>query len=335
MSELPPAVQLSEMLTAYWTSQAIYVAAKLGIADLLAAGSKTADQLAKATATQPAALYRMLRMLASQGVFAEEGDRRFRQTPLSECLRGDVPGSQKAFATMMGEEHYRASAELLYSVQTGKTAFEKVFGAPVFDYLSKHPVEAANFDAAMVSVHGRETAAVLDAYDLSQVGLLADVGGGNGSLLIGALTRHPKLRGLLFDLPGVIVRAKANVARAGLSDRMTFVAGSFFESVAEGADVYLMRHIIHDWNDEQCATILRACHRAMRDDARLLIVESIIPPGNERFFGKLLDLIMLALPGGKERTEEEYRALLQGAGFRLTSITPTASEVSVIEGRKE
>ncbi len=215
MSQLPPAVQLSEMLTAYWTSQAIYVAAKLGIADLLAAGPKTTDELANDTATQPAALYRLLRMLASQGVFAEEGDRRFRQTPLSECLRGDVPGSQKAFATMMGEEHYRASAELLYSVQTGKTAFEKVLGAPVFDYLSKHPEQAAIFDAAMVSVHGRETAAVLDAYDLSNVGLLADVGGGNGSLLIGALTRHAKLKGLLFDLPGVIERAKANVARAG------------------------------------------------------------------------------------------------------------------------
>jgi len=334
MTQLPPNVQLSGMMTAYWTSQAIYVIAKLGLADLLAAGPKTADELAQATEVQSAALYRLLRALASQGVFAEDAEHRFCHTPLSECLRQDVPGSQKAIAIMMGEEHFQACGELLHSVRTGETGFQKVYRAPIFEYLSKHPEQAAIFDAAMVSVHGRETAAILDAYDLSKVGLLADIGGGNGSLLIGTLGRHPRINGLLFDMPGVIERAKANVASAGLTERMKFVAGSFFESVPTGADVYMMRHIIHDWNDEQATTILRACHRAMGDSARLLVLESVIPPGNEPFFGKLLDLIMLALPGGKERTEEEYKRLFEGAGFRLASITPTTTEVSVIEARR-
>jgi O-methyltransferase domain/Dimerisation domain len=334
MTQPPPNVQLSSMLTGYWTSQAIYVAAKLGIADLLVAGPKTAEELAKAAGVQAAALYRLLRALASQGVFAEDDRRYFRSTPLSDCLRQDVPGSQKAIAIMMGEEHYRACGELLHCVRTGETGFEKVFGTPIFEYLSKHPEQAAIFDAAMVSVHGRETSAILDAYDFSGVGLLADVGGGNGSLLIGTLGRHPKINGLLFDSPGVIERAKANVEAAGLTGRMKFIAGNFFESVPAGADVYMMRHILHDWNDQQATTILRACHRAMGDSARLLVLESVIPPGNDPFFGKLLDLIMLALPGGKERTEEEYRRLFEGAGFRLTGITPTATEVSVLEARK-
>jgi hypothetical protein len=326
---------LSSMLIGYWTSQSIYVAAKLGLADLLKDGPKTAQQLAEVTKTQPDALYRLLRALASVGVFREDEYRRFVLTPLAEQLRGDVPNSQRAFAIMVGEEHYRCWGDLMYSIQTGKTSFEKIYGEPIFDWMSKHAEQAAVFDQAMVSVHGRETGAMLDAYDFSDIGTLADVGGGNGSVLRGVLTRYPKMRGMLCDLSGVIERAKPLIAKDGLADRLQTIPTNFFESVPEGADAYLMRHIIHDWNDEQSLTILRNVRRAIGKDGRLLLIEGIIPPGNDPNFSKLLDLNMLLIPGGKERTESEYRDLYSKAGFRLSSITATRSDVSVIEGRPE
>ena len=205
---------------------------------------------------------------------------------------------------------------------------------PLFDFLQKHPEEAKEFDLAMVGVHGRETAAMLDAYDLSDLGCLAGFGGGNGSVLTSVLQKYPKLRGILFDLPGVAERAKANVEACGLAARCQVVGGSFFESVTPGADAYLMRHIIHDWDDAKALTILRNVHKALKADGNLLVVESVIPPGNAPSFGKLLDLVMLVAPGGAERTESEYRKLYEAAGFKLTSIVPTMAEVSVIEGKK-
>jgi predicted O-methyltransferase YrrM len=255
-------------------------------------------------------------------------------TPLAQCLRSDLPGSQHALAIMCGEEHYRAWGELLYSVQTGQTAFDKLYGMPVFDFLSRHPEQAKIFDAAMVGVHGRETAALIEAYDLSGITVLADIGGGNGSLLTGVLQKYPALRGILYDLPAVAQRAKANLQSAGLAERCQVIGGSFFESVPSGADAYLMRHIIHDWDDAKAITILRNVHRAIGKEGRLLVVEDVIPPGNEPSFGKLLDLTMLVVPGGKERTEDEYRALYKAGGFDLTRIVPTKAGVSVIEGEK-
>jgi ubiquinone/menaquinone biosynthesis C-methylase UbiE len=321
------------MLTGYWISQALYVAAKLGIADQLTKGSRSADDLAQATKTHALSLYRLLRALASVGVFADDGRGRFSLTPLAECLRSDVPGSQRALAIMTGEEHYRAWGELLYSVQTGKTAFDKLYGMPVFDFLSKNPEQAEVFDAAMVGVHGRETAAMTDAYDFSGIAVLADIGGGNGSLLTTVLKKYPAMRGILYDLPGVTERAKANLRATGLADRCTVIGGNFFESVPVGADAYLMRHIIHDWDDEKATKILHNVHRAIGKEGRLLVVEGVIPPGNDPSFGKLLDLTMLVIPGGKERTKEEYRKLYEAGGFHLTRIVPTKAEVSVIEGR--
>ena len=335
MDQPSPQEQMNRMLTGYWISQALNVAAKLGIADLVKHDPRTADDLASATKTHAPSLYRLLRALASVGVFTDVGQGRFSLTPLAECLRSDVPGSQRALAIMACEEQFRAWGDLLYSVQTGKTAFDKQFGMPIFDYLSKHPEQAKVFDAAMVGVHGRETAAMLDAYDFFGIQTLADIGGGNGSLLTTVLTKHPAMRGILYDLPGVTERAKANLQAAGLADRCQVIGGSFFESIPTGADAYLMRHIIHDWDDDKSTKILQNIHRAMGNEARLLVVEGVILPGNDPSFGKLLDLAMLVNPGGKERTEEEYRKLFEAGGFHLTKIVPTKGEVSVIEGRKQ
>jgi SAM-dependent methyltransferase len=333
--ELPsPPEKISQMLTGYWISQALYVAAKLGLADLLVDGPRAADDLAKRSGTHAPSLYRLLRALASVGVFAEQTDRRFALTPLAECLRSDRLGSQRALAIMAGEEHFRAWSEFLSCIQTGKPAFDRVYKVPVFDFLSRNPEQAKVFDAAMVGVHGRETAAMLDAYDFAAIGVLADIGGGNGSLLTAALKRHSAMRGILYDLPGVIERARTGITAAGLADRCQLIAGNFFESVPPGADAYLMRHIIHDWDDDQSLRILQNIYQAMGPRGKLLLVEGVVPPGNEPSFTKLLDLNMLAIPGGKERTEPEYRKLFETAGFRLTQIVPTNCEVSVIEGEK-
>jgi hypothetical protein len=327
-----PAQHLNQLICGYWHSQCVYVAAKLGIADLLANGPRSLDDLAKQTGTHRPSLFRLLRALASLGVFAEGPGQSFALTPAAEPLRRDVPGSQWAMAVMMGEEHFHAWSELLYSVQTGKTSFDKIFGRPVFEFLSQNPEQAALFDKAMVGVHGRETSAMLDAYDFSTFTSVADVGGGNGTTLCGILKRHPSIHGTLFDLPGVIGRAGSVVQAAGLADRAHLVSGDFFESVPGGVDAYVLRHIVHDWEDEKAIRILSNVRRAIRDDGRLLVVESVIPPGNEPFFGKLLDLTMLVIPGGQERTEQEYRDLFGKAGFRLARTVPTATEVSVIEG---
>jgi hypothetical protein len=325
---------MNRMITGYWTTQMVYVAAHLRLADLIAKRPQSAEELAQQTQTHAPSLYRLLRALASLGVFAEDSAAKFSLTPLAECLRSDVPGSQWAMAVMSGEEHYTAWGELLYSVQTGKIAFDKLYGMPVFEFLSRNVDQARTFDAAMVGIHGRETSAMTDAYDFSGLKVLADVGGGNGSLLSFVLKKHPSLKGILYDLPGVVERAKSELQKAGVADRCQVIGGSFFESVPPGADAYLMRHIIHDWDDEKSTLILRNIHRAMKDDARLLLIEGVIPPGNDPNFGKLLDLTMLTIPGGKERTEREYRELFSAGGFELTRIVPTAAEVSVIEGRR-
>lgn len=334
MDQPSPQEQMNRMLTGYWISQALYAAAKLGIADLVKDGPRTTDDLASTTKTHAPSLYRLLRALASVGVFTDIGQGQFALTPLAECLRSNVPGSQRALAIMNGEEQYRAWGDLLYSVQTGKTAFDKQYGMPIFEFLSKNAEQAKVFDAAMVGVHGRETAAMLDAYDFSGIKTLADIGGGNGSLLTTVLKKHTTMRGILYDLTGVTERAKANLQAAELADRCQVIGGNFFESIPTGADAYLMRHIIHDWDDDKSTKILQNIHRAISNDGRLLVVEGVILPGNEPSFGKLLDLVMLVIPGGKERTEEEYRKLYEAGGFNLTKIVPTKGEVSVIEGKK-
>jgi ubiquinone/menaquinone biosynthesis C-methylase UbiE len=327
-----PKAKLLRMLTGYWLSQAIHVAARLGIADLVKDEPKTAAELARLTGTHPLALHRLLRALASVGIFAADEDGRFGLTDMARCLL-DEPMSQRAVALMLGDEHYASWGQLLYSVKTGKPAFDHLYGKPVFDWLSEHPEQAKIFDAAMTGFHGEETQKIIDAYDFGGFKTVVDVGGGNGSVLTAVLSRYPGVRGILYDLPGVIDRARGSLAKAGLAERCQAVAGSFFEKIVPGGDCYLMRHIIHDWTDEQSFTILKNVRKVIPSEGRLLIIEMVIPPGNEEHFGKLLDLNMLVIPGGQERTEARYRALLKQAGFALELIVPTKAEVSIVEGR--
>jgi hypothetical protein len=324
-------LELLKLSTGYWISQALYVAAKLKLADLLKDGPRSSVDLSKATKTHPQALYRLLRALASIDVFAEENGK-FKLTPLAQGLRSDVLGSHWAVAVMTGDEHYRAWGDLLYSIETGKPAFDRIYGKPPFDYLAEHPENAKIFDAAMTGIHGNETRAMLDAYSFAGYGTLVDVGGGNGSLLMAILRHTPSLKGILYDLPHVVERAAAAIQREGMANRCTPVAGSFFESVPSGHDAYLMRHIIHDWDDEKALTILRNCRKAIKPTGKLLLVEAVIPPGNDPSWSKFLDLNMLLIPGGQERTETEYRQLFKAADFLLTRIVPTTTEISVIEG---
>jgi len=331
MESESPERQLAQMLSGYWVTQAVYVAAKLGLADLLKDGPLSFEELAAQAGAHPRSLYRLLRALASLGVFAEESDGRFALTPLAERLRSDVAGSQRSFALMLGEEHYQAWGELLYSVQTGEIGFDRVFEQPIFEYLAEHPDKGQIFDDAMTGIHGRETAEVLSAYDFGQFGTVADIGGGNGSQLTAILQANAEVRGILFDRPEVIGRSIPRLQEAGVADRCDAVGGNFFDSVPAGADAYLLRHIIHDWDDDNALTILTNCRGAMRDGGKVLVVESVIPPGNEPFFGKLLDLTMLVIPGGMERTEAQYRGLFEEAGLRLAQVVATRGEVSVLE----
>jgi ubiquinone/menaquinone biosynthesis C-methylase UbiE len=310
------------MITSYWTSISIHVAAKLKIADLMKDGPKSTDQLAQATHTQPQALYRLLRALSSVEIFSEDAQGRFSLTPMAECLL-DVHGSQRAVALMMGDEHFRTWGELLYSVQTGKPAFDHIYGKPVFDWLSEHPDQAKIFDAAMTGFHGPETQAMIDAYDYTGIGTLVDIGGGNGTVLSAVLKKYPALQGILYDLPGVIDRAKKHLADAGLAVRCQTIAGSFFEAAPSGGDAYQMRHIIHDWTDEQCHTILSHIRKVIPKHGKLLVIEMVIKPRNEPQPAKWLDLNMMVIPGGKERTEAEYRDMYAKTGFHLERIVPT------------
>jgi SAM-dependent methyltransferase len=321
--------RLTELTIGSWFTQAIYVAAELGIADLLIDGPKTAEELAQATNAHGNALYRVLRALASADIFSEDEEGRFYLTPVAENLRSDVPSSLRSFAIMTGTELYQSWGNLLYSAKTGKGGFDKTYGKPFFQYMTEHPDRHAIYDKAMM-VHGiAETEPMLDAYDFSAFETVMDVGGGNGLMLAAILNRHPAVKGILFDLPAVADRAKESFSDPDLSDRCQVVGGDFFTSVPS-ADVYVLRHIIHDWDDDDAITILSNCRKAMNPEGRVLLVETVIPPMNEPCFGKWLDLMMLIV-GGRERTEEQYRRLLPRVGLELNRIIPTAHEISIVE----
>ncbi len=338
MSERQPWQQVFERIIGSWVSRAIYAAAKLRIADHLAAGPRSAGEIAAAVGVAPWPLYRVLRALADEGVFAQQADGRFRLNAAAELLREDGADSMWAMAVMLGEEQHRCWGDLLETMRTGQPAFERLFGRPVFDYLGEHPEQARIFDAAMTGFSGRETRAILDAYDLSGVKTLADIGGGAGSRLAGILGRYPAMRGLLFDLPRVVQRACPMLEAAGLSERCDVQGGDLFERAPVGGDAYVLGHIIHDWDDAKAGRILDNLRRAMSSGARLLLVEYVLPDvgavssGDGASLGKWLDLHMMVAAGGLERTEAEYRRLFGAHGFRLTRVVPTTGNVSVIEG---
>lgn len=322
---------MNQMLGSYWITQAIYAAAELGIADLLANGPLTVEELASRSGSNSSALYRVLRALASVGIFSESGDRKFSLTPMAENLRSDIPGSQRSFAIMSGTEFFQTWGSLLHSVRTGEDAFSKVYGKAFFEYMTDNPDRHRIYDAAMNSIHDLETEPVLNAYDFSQFRSLVDVGGGNGLKIAKILKRNPSLKGILFDLPAVAESARSVMSDFGLSERCEIIGGDFFSSVPAGADAYIMRHVIHDWKDDMAMKILKNCREAMNPGGKVLVVESVIPEGNTPCFGKWLDLMML-LVNGMERTEEQYRQLFKAAGLRLNRVVPTAHEVSIIEG---
>jgi ubiquinone/menaquinone biosynthesis C-methylase UbiE len=325
--------KLTQILWGAALSRAVCTIAELGIADQIGAGSpQSVDSLAGATGTHERSLYRILRFLASHGIFQEKGNRQFGHTPLSHCLRSDAEESFRPAARMM-HRVYPAWDGLHHAGITGEPGFNKIFGQPMFDYIGKHPDLAPIFDAGMTAIHGHETTAMLEAYDFGAIHVLADIGGGNGSLMGTVLQRYPKLKGLLFDLGHVVGRARESFKAYGVEGRCSVIEGNFFESVPSGADAYLFRHIIHDWTDEQSVQILNNCRRVIPDQGRLLIIEAVVQTGNEPSLARDFDMVMLTFPGGIERTEEEYRLLLEQAGFQLSSITPTASVISVVEGK--
>lgn len=329
--ELPPSARLVQMMTSYWISQSVYAAAKLGIADLLQDGPQTSTDLAAGCQAHPAAFYRLLRGLASVGVFTEVDAQQFALTPTADLLRTDHPASMRALAIMYGEEQYRAWGEILSSIQTGTPAFERLFGTSYFQYLADHPESAATFNAAMTGWSAQIASAVVAAYDFSDRGMVVDVGGGNGKLLAAILASNVHLRGMLFDLPHVVASATPLLAAAGVADRCQPIAGDFFEAVPSGGDAYILAQILHDWDDDRSRTILQNCRAAMAPTGRMLIVELVVPPGDEPSLSKLLDLHMLVLLTGRERTETEYRDLLTLADLRLTRVIPIAAGASIIE----
>jgi len=322
---------LSQMLVGGWITQAIYVAAELGIADLLIEKPRTAKELAEQVGAHGTSLHRVLRALASVGIFAEDIYGRFSLTPLAEHLRSDVPDLHRSLAIMMGSEFYQSWGNLLHAVKTGSEAFRKTYGVPFFQYMTEHPERHKIYDAAMEGFAVAETEPMLDAYDFSAFRTVIDVGGGNGLVLASILRRHPEIRGILFDLPTVADRARTIVSNFGFDGRCQVVGGDFFSSVTPGADAYVLRHIIHDWNDNDAVTILSNCRAAMNPAGRILVVEIPIATGNEPCFGKWLDLMMLVV-GGRERTGEQYRQLFAEAGLKLNRVVPTATEMSIIEG---
>ena len=324
-----PVAQLMKTASGYWLSQALYVATKLGIADILAGGAMTPAELASATGSHADSLYRILRALAAQGIFAEDEAGRFGLTELARPLCADSESSVRGYVLMLGSDwHWRAWGELLHSARTGEPAFDHVFGKPIFDYFAEEPEPARTFADAMTSRSAAESAAITRALSFDKPGTVVDVGGGQGTMLAAILDAHPQMRGMLFDLPHVVEMARPVLSEKFDPERCRIVEGDFFETVPAGGDVYLMRRILHDWDDERAATILRNCRAAMAKGGRVVILELMLPPTNVPGLAKLLDLQMLVLTSkGRERSEAEYGALLAATGFRLEGATPVAGEL--------
>jgi len=329
--EPAPSMQLMQLL---WPGalavQAVHAAAALGVADLVADGPKTIGELAASTQSDGPSLARLLRALTSLGIFRESAGGRYEHTPLSDVLRRDHPASVRPWAMMLGAGFIaRPTGALETAVRSGQPAFEHVFGTPFFSYLAAHPDEAAVYDGAMSSLP-TYTSALARACDFSQFARIVDVGGGHGALLTSILAAHPTVRGVLYDLPPVVAGA-APPAERSIADRLEIVGGDFFQSVPAGADAYLLSAVIHDWDDELALRILRNCRRAINAGGRLIICDAVLTAGSDPARA-MMDLLMMLLTGGRERTEEEFRTLVRGAGFELIAVRPTIG-ASILESR--
>lgn len=334
-NEVPPPVAMMGLVTGYWISQAVGVVAMLGIADHLANGPRHCDELAADVGAEPKALYRVMRLLASVGVFAQPTPGSFGLTALGDTLRSDTPGSVRNFAiTETAPGHWLPWGRLEQSIRTGRPMARAALGMELFDWYAQNPGEAGFFNAAMGNLSALAASELVRVFDFSTVRKVVDVGGAHGVLMASILRANPAIHGILFDLPHVIATAKEVIAAQGLSARCELKSGDFFDGVPEGADLHLLKQIIHDWDDEQATKLLRNCHRTLAPNGTLLMVEMVIPPDNRPSPAKAMDLNMLVILGGRERTEEEFRHLLSGAGFRLTRVIQTHSPFDVIEARR-
>ncbi|HEU4710333.1 MAG TPA: methyltransferase [Pyrinomonadaceae bacterium] len=325
------AMTLRRMFTGYWISQSIYAIAKLGVADLLSAGPQSVDQLARSLRVDQGALYRMMRTLSSYGLFTEDEQGLFQLTALGSLLRTDVPGSMRAMAIWNGELPYKAWGAVLHTLETGQPALSHALGMKLFEYLSQDLESRRIFDEAMTGLSIQVSQAVVQAYDFSGIKQIVDVGGGQGTLVAAILEAHAELRGILFDLPAAVENARKQVALERLASRCEVVAGNFFEHVPPGADCYLLASVIHDWDDERGLRILTHCRKAMDQGGKLLLVECVVADSSDQPFSTLLDLQMLVVTGGRERTETQFAELLAAAGFRLTRVIQTEVPECIIE----
>jgi hypothetical protein len=329
-----PAEIVFQLCTGYMASACIQVAAKLKIADLLANGPKPVRQLASDAGANEDRLYRVLRVLASLGVFTETSPRTFALTPTAEPLRSDVPNSIRNMALWISSPfHFRTYAGILHSVKTGEITCDHVHGKPVFEYFPEHPDISELFNNAMSCMSEMVTPGLLEAYDFTGIHTLMDLAGGHGALLRAILNKYPEMRGVLIDMEHVIEGAKELPENQALANRCEFRSADFFAEVPAGADAIIMKHIIHDWDDDNAVIILRNCRKALagKPNAKIILVESVLPVGNEPHLGKFIDLEMFVFPGGRERTEDEFRALLAKAGLRLTRVVPTKAPLWVVE----
>jgi hypothetical protein len=328
----PPHAPIIELTFATVLSRALYAVTERGVPDLLAAGPATAEEVVAKVGGHPIAMLQVLRALASVGYFSHGADGRFGLTAVGETLvTGHPTAARDMVLALNGPAIWAALGAMPAVLETGRTGVEIALGTSFFDHLRQHPDEEAVFNRMMIAFHGAEPAAVAEAYDFSGIGTLVDVGGGLGTMLVTLLQRHPHLTGILFDAPSVVEQAQETVVAAGVEDRCQRLGGDFFASVPAGGDAYILSHIIHDWPVAECHTILRRCREAMNPGGRILIVEMVLPDGAEPHPGKMLDVVMLAVPGGRERTADEYRELLAPAGLRVERVVPTASPVSVVE----
>ncbi len=329
-----PARQLFQFASGYVTASALWVAAELGIADLLKNGARPVAELAAQTRTDEGALYRTLRLLAMVGIFTETEPRHFKLTPAAELLRSDAPNSMRDAVVWIADPmHLQVASHLLHSVKTGQPTIEHMTGKPAFEHFADEPVEFERFHRAMTTMSAMAIHAALEVYDFSPFSTIVDVAGGHGYVICEILRKHPKVKGILFDLEDVVVGGEHRICKLELEGRCRTVGGDFFKSIPAGGDLYLMKNIIHDWAEDKALTILRNCRDALQGNpnGRIALLELVVPPGNVPHMSKILDIEMLYFPGGRERTEDEYAELFAKTGFRMTRVVPTKSPYSVIE----